>query len=170
MTPQQLPGISGIDHVGFSVPDLDEAIDYFQHVIGCEVLYRLGPLGDPEGTYIADNFGLHPRTTMSDIVMLRCFNGAKIELHHYASPGQNRQMPQMSDVGGAHIAFYTSNMDESIAYLRTKNIRVLGVKKDSFGPEAGPESTFIYTYTPWGLPIELVSYPFGQAYQQAASL
>jgi catechol 2,3-dioxygenase-like lactoylglutathione lyase family enzyme len=169
MNNQRLPGIRGIDHVGFSVPDMDQAIDFFANIIGCEVMYRLGRQSDPEGTYIADNFGLHPRTVVTDIVMLRCFNGSNIELHHYEVPDQNRQMPRLSDVGGVHIGLYTDKMDEAIAYLRASNIRVLGGKKDSFGPEAGPESTFIYTYTPWGLPIELVSFPFGKAYEATHS-
>ena len=31
-----LPGLVGTDHIGFTVPDLDEAHDFFVRVVGCE--------------------------------------------------------------------------------------------------------------------------------------
>ena len=33
------PGLRGTEHIGFTVPDLDEAARFFVDVIGCE--YRL---------------------------------------------------------------------------------------------------------------------------------
>ena len=34
-TPRKgMPGLKGTDHIGFTVPDLDEAIDFFVNVIG----------------------------------------------------------------------------------------------------------------------------------------
>ena len=38
-----LPGLSGLDHVGLTVPDLEEATRFLVDVIGCEYLYSLGP-------------------------------------------------------------------------------------------------------------------------------
>jgi len=38
-----LPGLRGSDHIGITVPDLDEAVDFFVNVIGCEPFYTLGP-------------------------------------------------------------------------------------------------------------------------------
>ncbi len=32
----QVPGFRGIDHIGLTVPNLEEAVDFFVNVIGCE--------------------------------------------------------------------------------------------------------------------------------------
>ena len=41
---QGLPGLRGTDHIGFTVPNLEEAVDFFVNVIGCEAFHELGPL------------------------------------------------------------------------------------------------------------------------------
>ena len=38
-----LPGLRGSDHLGITVPKLDEAVDFFVNVIGCEAFYKMGP-------------------------------------------------------------------------------------------------------------------------------
>ena len=40
-----LPGMRGVEHIGLTVPNLDEATDFFVNVLGCEVVYSLFPLG-----------------------------------------------------------------------------------------------------------------------------
>jgi catechol 2,3-dioxygenase-like lactoylglutathione lyase family enzyme len=39
-----LPGMRGTDHIGFTVPDLDQAERFFVDIIGCQRVYALGPL------------------------------------------------------------------------------------------------------------------------------
>ncbi len=34
MSDNGLPGLRGTDHIGFTVPDLDAAVEFFTHVIG----------------------------------------------------------------------------------------------------------------------------------------
>jgi catechol 2,3-dioxygenase-like lactoylglutathione lyase family enzyme len=38
-----LPGLRRLDHIGFTVPDLEEATRFLVDVLGCEFLYPLGP-------------------------------------------------------------------------------------------------------------------------------
>ena len=38
-----LPGLAGSDHIGFTVPDIEEATRFFVDVIGCEVAFEIGP-------------------------------------------------------------------------------------------------------------------------------
>ena len=38
-----LPGLTGVDHIGFTVPDLDQARAFLVDVLGCELMYTLGP-------------------------------------------------------------------------------------------------------------------------------
>ena len=44
-----MPGLRGTDHIGFTVPDLAQAVDFFVNVIGCEKFYDLGPFKAEDG-------------------------------------------------------------------------------------------------------------------------
>ena len=48
-----LPGLRRLDHIGFTVPDLDEAPRFLVDVLGCEYLYSLGPFRDDDGDWMA---------------------------------------------------------------------------------------------------------------------
>jgi len=37
------PGIRGTDHVGVTVPDMDQATAFFTDVLGCQLAYTAGP-------------------------------------------------------------------------------------------------------------------------------
>jgi catechol 2,3-dioxygenase-like lactoylglutathione lyase family enzyme len=158
-----LPGLRGTEHIGLTVPNLDEATEFFVNVLGREVFYPLGPFKF-EDDWFAVNLDLHPRAEIPRIRLLRCGNGANFELFEFTSPDQNKSMPKFSDYGGYHIAFYVDDIDTSIAYLKEKGVKLLVEKKDGFGPEVG--ETFLHFKTPWGMTLELVSYPNGRAYEQ----
>lgn len=162
--PGGLPGLRGTDHIGFTVPDLDEAVDFFVNVIGCEPFYELGPFSS-EGDWMATNLDVHPRAVMKRLKFLRCGNGANFEIFEYSSPDQNTLQPRNSDVGGHHLAFYVDDFDAALDYLRASNVRILGepvVRAD--GPSAG--QTWVYFLAPWGMQLELVSFPSGKAYER----
>lgn len=161
-----LPGMRGVEHIAFNVPDLDEATKFFVEILGCEVYYSLGPFKDPEGNWFVENLDVHPRAEIPEIRILRCGNGAHFELLAFTSPDQNTQMPKFSDYGGHHAAFYVDDMDAAVAYLKSKGVKVLGPTKDGLGPEAGDGSMFVHFKTPWGLMLELVSFPKGRMYEQ----
>ena len=38
-----LPGMRGADHLGFTVPDLEEAHEFLVDVLGAQYVYTLGP-------------------------------------------------------------------------------------------------------------------------------
>lgn len=51
---KRLPGLSHIDHVGLTVPNLDAAVKFYCDVIGGHELYRLGPFDAAEMPRMAD--------------------------------------------------------------------------------------------------------------------
>ena len=162
-----LPSLRGIEHIALTVPDLEEATDFFVNVLGCEVYYSLGPFSFPEGdNWMAENIDVHPRAEIGEIRILRCSNGAHFELFAFTSPDQQKQPPKFSDHGGYHIAFYVDDMDAAVSYLKSKGVRLLGPIKGGIGPEAGEQSTFLHFKTPWGLMLELVSFPKGREYEK----
>ena len=68
-------------------------------------------------------------------------------------------------MGGSHLAFYVDDLESAIEYLKEKNVRLLGEPTlRSMGPNAGQR--WIYFLTPWGMQLELVSFPNGKGYEK----
>src|SRR5689334_4450818 len=124
------PGMRGIEHIGLTVPNLDEATDFFVKVLGCEVVYSLQPASRYKDNYL----DVHPQAERK-IRTLSCRNGAHFELFEFISPDQNKHMPKFSDYGGHHVAFYVDDMDAAIAYLKGKGVEMFGEKRYGEGPE-----------------------------------
>lgn len=159
-----LPGLRGTDHVGFTVPDLQEAVDFFVDVIGCEPFYELGPF-QSEDDWMQTHMNVHKDAVMRRLKFLRCASGSNFELFQYESPDQNRQQPKNSDVGGHHLAFYVDDIDAAVVYLESRGVKILGKPTvRTTGPSAG--QTWVYFLSPWGMQFELVSYPGGKGYEK----
>ncbi len=157
-----LPGIRGTDHIGFTVPNLEEAIDFFVNVIGCDYLYSLGPVLSDED-WMLDQLNVHPRASFRN-ALLRCHQGSNFEVFEYTASDQDNRQPKNSDIGGHHLAFYVDDFDAALAYIEEQGLTVLGepvVRKE--GPVAG--QTWIYFLSPWGMQLELVSFPDGKGYE-----
>jgi catechol 2,3-dioxygenase-like lactoylglutathione lyase family enzyme len=108
------PGLVGVDHVGITVPDIDEAVAWFEDVMGCSAFF------DPTGTFMQDLLGVHPRAVIEQITMIRCGRSANVELFEYDAPDQLRTFPRNSDWAGHHIAFYVKDIDEAVAYCSAR--------------------------------------------------
>ena len=81
-----MPGLRRLDHVGFTVPDLEQATRFLVDVLGCTYLYSLGPFGDPEGPWMSDHLGVHPRATIPQNRFFDCGGQAIFEVFLYTAP------------------------------------------------------------------------------------
>lgn len=160
-----LPGLTGVDHIGFTVPDLEQASAFLTDVLGCEYMYTLGPFGDADGDWMRRTLNVHPRTVMRELHFFRCGGRAIFEVFEYVAPEQNGRVPRNSDVGGHHVALYVDDLDAAVAYLRQRGVEVLGEPTASKGPSEGQR--WIYFLAPWGMQFELVSYPGGKAFDRS---
>ncbi len=162
-----LPGLRGTDHIGFTVPDLEQAVDFFVNIIGCEKFYTLGPM-QADDDWMQTHLDVHPRAVMTKQWFLRCQNGSSFEIFEYDAPDQNTVQPKNSDVGGHHLAFYVDDFEAALAFLKSKKVRILGEPTvRTTGPVAG--QTWIYFLAPWGMQLELISYPDGKGYEKQTS-
>jgi catechol 2,3-dioxygenase-like lactoylglutathione lyase family enzyme len=158
-----MPGLRRLDHVGFTVPDLDAAHDFLVDVLGCEYLYSLGPFRS-EGDWMAAHLDVHPRAEVTENRFFRCGDQAVFEVFSYTSPDQRDAIPRNSDIGGHHVALYVDDLDAAILHLREHGVRVLDGPTASKGPAEG--NRWIYFSAPWGMQFELVSYPGGKAFDR----
>lgn len=114
---------------------------------------------------MADHLNVDAKATIPAMRLMRCGNGANLEIFQYTAPEQAMTPPRNSDIGGHHVAFYTTDMVGAVAYLDGKGIKVLGAPTTmTEGPSAG--ETWVYFLAPWGMQLELVSYPEGKAYEK----
>lgn len=157
-----LPGLRRFDHVGVTVPDLEAAHAWLVDVLGCEYMYRLGPFRSEDTDWMRDHMGVDPRTVMRELRFYRVAGQAVLEVFQYEAPEQLPTGPRNSDVGGHHIALYVDDLDDAVAYLRARDVRVLGEPTSSSSASEGQR--WVYFLTPWGMTFELVSYPDGKAF------
>ncbi len=156
-----IPGLRRLDHIGFTVPDLDQAHTFLVDVLGCEYLYRLGPF-QSDTDWMAKHLNVDARAVMRELRFYRCGDQAVFEVFAYESPNRRTDQPRNSDVGGHHIALYVEDLDTAVEYLRAQGVTVLGDPTTSKGASEGQR--WVYFLAPWGMQFELVSYPNGKAF------
>ncbi|OWW20589.1 VOC family protein [Noviherbaspirillum denitrificans] len=161
-----MPGMRGAQHLGITVPNMDEAVNFFVKVIGCEESIKLGAFKFDDD-WMNVHLNVDARAEIKRFQMVRCGHGTNLEIFEYGAPKQSQTPPKNSDVGGHHLAFYVDDMDKAVAYLKENGVKVLG-KPSTFteGPAAG--LTWVYFLAPWGMQLEIVSTPKGMAYEKTA--
>jgi glyoxylase I family protein len=160
-----IPGMRGIDHIGITVPDLDQAEDFLVDVLGAQHIYTLGPK-QSDDEWMSIHLGVHPRTVIREIRFYRLGNGSNIETFKYESADGQAPQPRNSDIGGHHLALYVDDMDAALEHLRSRGVEIMGEPTASAGPALGQR--WVYFRSPWGMQFELVSFPGGKAYEAEA--
>ncbi len=163
-----IPGLRGVEHIGFTVPDIEQATSFFVGVIGCEYVYSLGPFADDTGDWMTRHLNVPARAQVKELRFFRCGFGPNFEIFEYEGDGLAKLPPRNCDVGGHHLAFYVDDFYTALDYLRRCGLKLLGeptVRTD--GPSAG--QTWIYFLSPWGMQLELVSFPQGKGYESVTS-
>jgi len=161
-----IPGARGIDHIGFTVPDLDEAERFLVDVLGAVRVYTLGAKRSDTDDWMTRQIGVHPRTVIEEIRFYRLGNGSNLEVFKYDAADGQAPQPRNSDIGGHHLAIYVDDMDAAIAHLRAHDVEIMGEPVASAGAAAGQH--WLYFRAPWGMQFELVSFPGGKAYEAEA--
>ncbi len=161
------PGLRGIDHVGFTVPDLEQAHRFLVEVLGAVHVYTLaGKRGDDD--WMETHLGVNPRTLIREIRFYRLGFGTNLEVFEYLAADGQAPQPRNSDIGGHHLALYVDDLDAAMARLSERGVKFMG------GPTASAQAAlgqrWIYFRSPWGMQFELVSYPTGKAYEAAAEV
>src|ERR1700732_2640399 len=162
-----IPGLRGHAHTGITVRAGEAATTFLTDVLCCSHAMSFGPFSDDKGTFMKDVVNVNPRAVIDEISMVRCGYCSNNELFKYKSPDQAKTLPKNSDIGGHHIALYVDDIEKAAAYLKSKNVTTMqGPIPVNEGPAAG--QSILYFLAPWGLQMELISYPKGMAYEKNA--
>lgn len=162
-----IPGLRGTEHIGFTVPDLDQAERFLVDVIGCVRVYSLGPFTHPDDDWMLEHLGVHPRTVMRELRFFRCGHGPNFEVFQFEPADGAAAQPRNSDIGGHHLALYVDDFDAALDHLRANGVEIMGDATFSSSWSAGQR--WVYFRSPWGMQFELVSYPDGKAYEKDAA-
>ena len=157
MTPFGIPTARSIHHVGFTVPDLDQAVDFFTRVLGANLVYRAGaPRFAPRGASSGLPQGA-PR--LAGVALLRWGALASVELHQFEHEVAWRP-PRVSEPGGSHLAFEVADLGEALGFLRDHpDVTLLGEPRTMAEDEPHAGFEFAFFSAPWGLNLELTSMP-----------
>jgi catechol 2,3-dioxygenase-like lactoylglutathione lyase family enzyme len=167
-----VPGLSHVDHVALTVPNLDAAVRFYCDVFGGHELYRLGPFDSAEIPRMDDGRDwseahINVAGAKLTIAMLSIGPNLMLELFQYDLPAQrNTHPPRNCDLGAHHIAFKVENLEAAKSYLAEHGCKVMA------GPivlDQGPCATTRVNYVldPFGNQLELVEYTT-QAFEAAA--
>ncbi|WP_077038386.1 VOC family protein [Pelomonas sp. KK5] len=144
----------GLQHIGLTVPDMRQAVSFFERFFGGVVVLSTGAL-DVDATFMQRKLGVPGDRRISDIQVMRCGNGTNLELFEYENEAVT-PIKRNSEIGGFHLAFQVDDCFAAAAQLREAGIEVMdGPTHIDEGPMAGLD--WVYFKTPWGQFMELVS-------------
>ena len=159
-----LPGLIGAEHVGLTVPDLEAAGRFLVDVLGAQRVFDGGKISDADtmvrvlGAKAGDS---------ARYAFFRLGTGLNLEVFEDKTADQGTR-PGNHQAGGHHIALYVTDIVPAVAHLREHGVAVDDPEFIRSGPAAG--SHWVYFKSPWGLQMELVSYPDGKAYEAQSAV
>lgn len=146
----------GMQHIGFTVPDLDEAVRFFETIFGAVTCLSTGPV-EADDEYMLRRLGVPEGRRIVDIKVLRVGNGTNLEIFQYSGePDAGVPLKRNSQPGGFHMAFQVDDCGAAVERLRGDGVDVLeGPTYIDAGPMEG--LTWCYLRAPWGQFLEIVS-------------
>lgn len=157
--------MKAIHHIGVSVANLEEAIDFYHDVLGLEFSREPSP--------VFDDPNMGPAIGVPGAALRQaCFQcgDAQVELQEYTAPDPpNRAPPPPNAIGAAHIAFRVSDIEAAKRALEEKGIRFLSdVNVVDEGTIAGWR--WVYFHDPAGNTLELLEEAYVLREDRAAGI
>jgi glyoxylase I family protein len=148
------PFVKRVDHVSWTVADVEAVAKFYVDVFGASEVYRLGPMDaaemplDAQGRDWTESH-VNVKDGRLRIVMLKLADNLNFELFQYERPRDGAaRLPRNCDVGGHHIALKVDDLDAVAAYLADRGCLLMETI-DVGGPRAR------YFQDPWGHQLEL---------------
>ncbi|MGV3770312.1 MAG: VOC family protein [Sphingobium phenoxybenzoativorans] len=164
--------VRGLDHIGVTVPNIEEAETFLFEAFGVEFIYETLNRSQPpfEGAAVEQMILGPAGLSISRIRMYKLGTGPTLELFEYDAVEGQRPALRGCDLGWQHIALYVDDIDAALARAVAAGAEKLNDPWDLTRAEGGPGNKFCFIKAPWGGLIELITYPSPQPYEQDTAL
>lgn len=135
----QTTEVRAIDHIGITVPNIEEASTFLEKAFGATVLYDNVVKADKpqQGADTEAKLGLTKGAAIVHMRMMRIGDGASIELFEMKVPGERKENIIPSDLALQHFAVYTDDIEESKKKFIAAGGKVLQGPNEMLGREEG---------------------------------
>lgn len=111
--------ITAHNHTSLTVADLNRSVDFYTNTLGFKLECRF----DTEGAGVSQIVGFPDARLRIAFVYL---GGFRLELIQYDSPRGVKLDTSTNNVGSAHIAFWTDDLDKTFSDLQAKGVKFRG--------------------------------------------
>lgn len=143
--------VTGLNHVGLTVGNLDAAVRHYCDVLGLKLLART----EDDSPMIRTITGIpDARVRIADLATA---NGGVIELIEYVSPQKPQHQLGLLDVGTSHVALQVENIDAAYAELVAASVPVTSAPVEIDAPGTiWHGARVLYSRDPDGRTVELI--------------
>ena len=152
-------GILRLDHVSWTVRELEPVVAFYERVFGATVQYRLGPVDSAALPRAQDgrdwtDAHLGVEGARLELAMLALPGGARIEIFAYDQPASHATRPAPShQIGSYHLGIEVQDLEAAAQILQDNGCTLFDRIAFSEGPTAG--SRFQRFLDPWQNIFEL---------------
>ena len=155
----------GINHIGLTVTDLDQASQFLAHGLGAAWCYDGLTRDDAprEGPEVERQLGLPVGARIVRQRLMRIGSGPNIELFEIQTPQRHGPLG-LADVGWNHLSFYCDDIQGCLNRLVAAGAEPLSPVHGNSRHEDTPGNGSVYVRPPWGGLTELQTIPGGNYY------
>lgn len=160
----------GINHLGITVPDIDEATTFLKNALDAKFCYDALTLNDPprEGELVERQLGLPKGAKLIKQRYLQIGEeGPGLELFEVANV-ESKSPAKLTDFGLNHLSVYVDDIHASAKQLENAGAKMLSDVHGNSRYEDTDGNGSVYGVAPWGMLIELQTYPNGIYYPDNA--
>lgn len=154
--------VRGIDHIGITVPNVNDAAQFLEKAFQANTLYDLIEKEDEpmEGEETEQQLGIPKGSKIVHMKLMKIGESATIELFEFVNVKQ-AQAFSLNDFGYTHFALYVDDIEKAAERFEKAGGKLLSEIHSLGGIEDGANNAGVYGKAPWGSLIELITYPDG---------
>ncbi|ULQ49199.1 VOC family protein [Liquorilactobacillus nagelii] len=157
--------ILGINHLGLTVPDVDQATHFLKAAFGAKLAYAsLTQQDSPrQGMEVERQLGLAPGSKIVRQQMVVIGKGPSLELFEIQTD-QQQSSATLGDQGITHFSIFVNDLNTALDKAVAAGATALSEIHGNSKYEDTPGNGSVYVKAPWGTLIELQTIPNGYYY------
>ena len=142
--------VTGFNHSGFVVKDLDRMVKFYRDSLGLEVVREVDSVAPPDG----DHTGI-PGARRKLVFIGRPGGEHVLELVHFIEPKSPEGHLERDQLGAVHVCFNVDDLQQLYDTLSHEGVRFVTAPKFKDGPN-GSRTGVCYAQDPEGNWLEFV--------------